>query len=140
MTIPLMTIPLMTALQVLLLQISIYNACGDPTTVGTNLGITTPVTTAGPITESGIASGGVIPDRPTVDLGNASERVTLYIAGLYSLYGDLDGSGVYVASDLALKHVNEKEDILRGYELRMTLSNSQVRRMHMFSIDWAICT
>ncbi|KAJ8044805.1 Gamma-aminobutyric acid type B receptor subunit 1 [Holothuria leucospilota] len=54
-----------------------------------------------------------------------SDGIPLYLAGLFSLSGVLDGSGIYVAADLALKHINENPNVLPGYRLVMTLSNSQ---------------
>lgn len=64
--------------------------------------------------------------QTTTNQESPSDRTPLYIAGLFSLDGNLDASGVYVGSSLALKHVNQNPDVLPGYELVMTLSNSKV--------------
>lgn len=60
---------------------------------------------------------------------SAPSRIPLYLAVLVS-FGAVDTSGSFVASDLALKHINEREDVLPGYELRMSLSNSAVSFTH----------
>ncbi|KAJ8044809.1 Gamma-aminobutyric acid type B receptor subunit 1 [Holothuria leucospilota] len=50
----------------------------------------------------------------------------LFLSALFSLDGDdWDGSGLFVAADLALKLVNNKSDILPGYRLFMSLANTK---------------
>lgn len=63
----------------------------------------------------------------TEPTSTTDDRIPLYLAGLFSLDGIWDGSGVFIGADLALKHVNEDPSILQGYKLMMKLSNSQVK-------------
>ncbi|KAJ8044803.1 Gamma-aminobutyric acid type B receptor subunit 1 [Holothuria leucospilota] len=56
---------------------------------------------------------------------SSSDDILLFLGGLFSLSGGWDGSGVFVGADLALKHVNENPNMLPGYKLMMTLSDSQ---------------
>lgn len=55
----------------------------------------------------------------------STNRIPLYLALLVAFSG-VDTSGSFVAADLALQHVNERDDILPGYELLTSVSDSAV--------------
>lgn len=98
--------------------VPVLSTIGDPTTIATTE--TVPSSSSSSLSSS---SGQIWTTEPTL---LADDRIPLYLAGLFSLDGIWDGSGVFVGADLALKHVNEDPSILGGYKLMMKLSNSQV--------------
>ena len=53
-------------------------------------------------------------------------KIPLYLGGFFSFGGPWDGSGVLPAVDMALDHINAKEDVLPEYELRMVWNDTQV--------------
>ncbi|XP_071833141.1 gamma-aminobutyric acid type B receptor subunit 1-like isoform X3 [Apostichopus japonicus] len=97
--------------------VPVLSTIGDPTTIATTE--TVPSSSSSSLSSS---SGQIWTTEPTL---LADDRIPLYLAGLFSLDGIWDGSGVFVGADLALKHVNEDPSILGGYKLMMKLSNSQ---------------
>lgn len=59
--------------------------------------------------------------------GNCSSTIPLYIGGMLSMTVGWDGTGCLVAAELAMEQINNRSDILQGYELRMASKDTQVR-------------
>ena len=55
-----------------------------------------------------------------------SERTPIYLGGFFSHGGTWDSSGILPAVEMAIDHINAREDILPGYELRMVWNDTQV--------------
>ncbi|CAD5123050.1 DgyrCDS11431 [Dimorphilus gyrociliatus] len=56
------------------------------------------------------------------------EDVPLFIGGIFPMTGGWGGGkGCKPAVEMALEHVNKREDILPGYRLEMVANDSQVR-------------
>ncbi|KAJ8044513.1 Gamma-aminobutyric acid type B receptor subunit 2 [Holothuria leucospilota] len=56
----------------------------------------------------------------------STKKIPLYIAGFYSSGERWDSTGMIVAADLAVDHVNERLDILEEYELDIVWKDSMV--------------
>ena len=54
-------------------------------------------------------------------------KIPLYIGAYFSFGGGWDCSGIIVAAQMALDHINERDDILPEYKLRMIYNDTQVR-------------
>ncbi|KAJ8044389.1 Gamma-aminobutyric acid type B receptor subunit 1 [Holothuria leucospilota] len=52
-------------------------------------------------------------------------NIPLYISGMFSMTNGWDGSGVLPAVELALEQINERTDILEGYNLQLVWNDSQ---------------
>lgn len=65
------------------------------------------------------------------NVGNSTKKATIHIAGLFPLSHDQPegaiGRGVLPAVQLALDHVNNNTDILKGYQLEMEWNDTKVR-------------
>ncbi len=62
-----------------------------------------------------------------------STKIPLYLGGYFPMrYSSYDGSGFIPATQMALDHINERDDILPEYELRMIVNNSGVSTMILF--------
>ncbi|XP_072048870.1 gamma-aminobutyric acid type B receptor subunit 1-like [Amphiura filiformis] len=60
------------------------------------------------------------------EAGNGSVfKIPLYIGAYFSFGGGWDCSGIIVAAQMALDHINAREDILPEYELRMIYNDTQ---------------
>lgn len=54
-------------------------------------------------------------------------KIPLYLGGFFALPGGgWDGSGVLVAVEMALDHINNEANILEDYELKMVWSDTRV--------------
>ena len=75
-------------------------------------------------------------EYPSMNKTNASAPVNhktpLYIGGYFTLGGNWDGSGILPAVEMALDHVNDRNDILNEYELKMVWNDTQVKPMQYF--------
>ena len=58
---------------------------------------------------------------------NTDGKIPLYIGAYFSFGGGWDCSGIIVAVQMALDHINERDDILSEYELKMIYNDTQVR-------------
>ncbi|PIK56927.1 putative gamma-aminobutyric acid type B receptor subunit 1 [Apostichopus japonicus] len=56
---------------------------------------------------------------------NCSSTIPLYIGGMLSMTVGWDGTGCLVAAELAMEQINNRSDILQGYELRMASKDTQ---------------
>lgn len=56
-----------------------------------------------------------------------SDRV-IYIGGFYPITGDLSsfGRGLIPAAQLAVDHINERDEVLPGYKLQLINTDTQV--------------
>lgn len=61
-------------------------------------------------------------------------KIPLYIGAYFSFGGGWDCSGIIVAVQLALDHINERDDILSEYELKMIFNDTQVRTIYVYSM------
>ncbi|XP_072047136.1 gamma-aminobutyric acid type B receptor subunit 1-like [Amphiura filiformis] len=52
-------------------------------------------------------------------------KIPLYIGGLLPFSGGWDGSGLVPGIDLALKHINAREDLLADYDLKIVWNDTQ---------------
>ncbi|XP_070577493.1 gamma-aminobutyric acid type B receptor subunit 2-like [Ptychodera flava] len=64
------------------------------------------------------------------DGGDAAEakdanKTAIYLSAFFSLGGKWDGSGILPAVEMALDHINAREDILAEYELRMVWNDTR---------------
>ncbi len=59
---------------------------------------------------------------------NNVNKIPLYLGGFFSLGGVWDGSGILPAVEMALDHINERQDVLPEYELRMVWNDTQVNK------------
>ena len=60
-------------------------------------------------------------------VSNPPEKIPLYLGGFFALPGGgWDGSGVLVAVEMALDHINQDPNILADYELKMVWSDTRV--------------
>ncbi|KAJ8045808.1 Gamma-aminobutyric acid type B receptor subunit 2 [Holothuria leucospilota] len=53
------------------------------------------------------------------------EKIPVYLAGFFSTGERWDGSGMVLAADLAVDHVNESPGVLKGYELHIEWKDSK---------------
>lgn len=65
---------------------------------------------------------------PSIAANKATKRRDIYLVGLFPLSGNMSsvGRGVRPAVELALKHVNNKEDILSDYQLKVAFNDTMV--------------
>ena len=63
--------------------------------------------------------------KPMSDRG----KIPLYLGAFFPVGGDWDGSGIIPAVEMALDHINARQDILEGYELRMVWNDTKVSGM-----------
>ena len=68
------------------------------------------------------------PSNTTVSSSSTSEtdKIPLYLGAFFPVGGDWDGSGIIPAVEMALDHINAREDILTDYELRMVWNDTKV--------------
>ena len=59
-------------------------------------------------------------------MSKQEDRIPLYLGGLFSLGGRADESGHVPAVEMGLDHVNQRTDILSGYDLRMVWNDTKV--------------
>ena len=62
----------------------------------------------------------------TISTSEQQNRIPLYLGGLFSLGGRADESGHVPAVEMGLDHVNQRTDILSGYDLRMVWNDTKV--------------
>ena len=61
------------------------------------------------------------------NITTTSSKIPLYLGGYFPMPGSsYDGSGFIPATQMALDHINERDDILPEYELKMIVNNSGV--------------
>ena len=60
------------------------------------------------------------------DSAPSDDRIPLYLGGFFSFGGPWDGSGVLPAVEMALDHINQRTDVLDGYELKMVWNDTRV--------------
>ena len=61
------------------------------------------------------------------NITTSSSKIPLYLGGYFPMPGSsYDGSGFIPATQMALDHINERDDILPEYELKMIVNNSGV--------------
>ncbi|XP_038069217.1 uncharacterized protein LOC119738403 [Patiria miniata] len=53
------------------------------------------------------------------------EKIPIYIGGYFSFGGGWEGSGMLPACQMALDHINQRADVLPGYELKMVWNDTQ---------------
>ena len=58
---------------------------------------------------------------------SGTDKIPLYLGAFFPVGGDWDGSGIIPAVEMALDHINAREDILTDYELRMVWNDTKVR-------------
>ncbi|XP_071791804.1 gamma-aminobutyric acid type B receptor subunit 1-like [Asterias amurensis] len=57
--------------------------------------------------------------------GANGSRIPIYLSAYFTFGGGWDGSGILPACQMALEHINEREDILTDYDLKMVWSDTQ---------------
>ncbi len=68
------------------------------------------------------------PNAPFDNSSAGERKIPLYIGSLFSVSKYWDGGGVIVAVEMGLDHINARQDILRGYELKMVWNDTGVSR------------
>lgn len=72
----------------------------------------------------------------------ASPAYDIYILGLFPMEGSWRGGRMALeAAELALQHINAREDVLRGYNLKLVWNNTKVSLtvnvpMYFIVIEW----
>ena len=61
----------------------------------------------------------------TNDTVGTADRTPIYMGGFFGFEG-WDTSGILVAVEMAIEHVNERHDILADYELNMIWNDTKV--------------
>ncbi|XP_077992097.1 gamma-aminobutyric acid type B receptor subunit 2-like [Glandiceps talaboti] len=56
---------------------------------------------------------------------SSGEKIPLYLGTFFSLGGNWEGGGIVPAVEMALSQVNERDDVLLDYELRMVWNDTQ---------------
>ncbi|XP_038071683.1 uncharacterized protein LOC119740441 [Patiria miniata] len=67
-------------------------------------------------------------DGPTTDTTRSEEQkalIPIYLSAYFTFGGGWDGSGILPACQMALEHINQRPDILAGYDLRMIWNDTQ---------------
>ena len=69
-------------------------------------------------------------------LGTA-EKKDLHIMGFFPMTGEVfrGGKACLLGSEMALRHINEREDILDNYKLNLIWRDSQVRGLNLLSLQ-----
>ena len=66
-------------------------------------------------------------------VNESDARTPLYFALMLSFGGDYTSIGALPGVQIALDYINSQPDILPGYSLHYTLTDSQVRGVHAFA-------
>ena len=64
-------------------------------------------------------------------IGQKGAKIPLYIGALLPFGGGWDGSGLVPSIDIALEKINERDDILPGYDLQVIWNDTQVGVLFM---------
>ncbi len=73
-----------------------------------------------------VSNDATVPMMTSDESDNKVNKTRLYLGGFFSLGGVWDGSGILPAVEMALDHINERQDVLPEYELRMVWNDTQV--------------
>ena len=70
--------------------------------------------------------------------GGAESRIPIYLGGFFSFGANegnaWDTSGILAAVEMAIEHVNDRQDILTDYELKMVWNDTKVRPLFNRSV------
>ena len=78
---------------------------------------------------SEVTDGGSSTNSIPIQSGSNQDggKIPLYLGAYFPFSAVWDGSGIIPAVEMALDHINARQDILTDYELRMIYNDTQVR-------------
>ena len=75
-------------------------------------------------------------ENKSLDRNSATEKIQLFISAYYEgPGGSWDGSGCIPAIEMALDHINAREDVLAEYELQAIWDDSKVKEYYLYEMS-----